>query len=104
MKIQIFYLCKGNDTRQKHFVFTANGAVRMRLSKDDRRLLAEITERAVQTNNLIGRANVRNGLYVQDFGRSEEVKWLLELDLATWQNNKHLSSSTVLIFLETFLP
>jgi hypothetical protein len=57
------------------FVFTANGAVRMRLSKDDRQLLAEITERAVQTNNLIGRANVRNGLYVQDFGRSEEVKW-----------------------------
>jgi hypothetical protein len=57
------------------FVFTEKGAVRMKLPQEDMQLLAEITERANQSNNLVGRANVKNGLYVQDFGHSEEVKW-----------------------------
>jgi hypothetical protein len=57
------------------FVFTEKGAVRMRLPREDMQLLADITERAVQSNNLVGRANVKNGLYVQDFGCAEEIKW-----------------------------
>ena len=53
------------------FVFTAKGAVRTKLPPNDLRLLAQITERAVQENRFAGRANVVNGLYIQDFGAGD---------------------------------
>ena len=50
------------------FIFTATGAVRICMTKDDYVKLAEITERAESEGRLTGSAELKNGLYEQSFG------------------------------------
>jgi hypothetical protein len=50
------------------FIFTATGAVRICMTKDDYVKLADMTEKAESEGRLKGSAELRNGLYEQTFG------------------------------------
>ena len=50
------------------FIFTATGAVRICMTKEDYIKLAEITEKAEHEGRLKGTAELKNGLYEQTFG------------------------------------
>ena len=59
---------KASKEEQSMFIFLPKGAVRIKFTPDDMRLLSMITQRAVEENRFLGRAEMENGLYLQNFG------------------------------------
>ena len=68
--------------------FTCLGAVRMKLNKDEMKVLTKIRNRARDEGRIVGEAVMEDGLYRQRFGDSASVSRMSEMD-----NSYHVSTS-----------